>query len=84
MRLLSGFVLCFLAVCLPAGSTADEGLGPDPLNAAYAIEGQEISLRNGYSEIALGPASAAKIRTPVFGKSVRDDLDGDGDEDAAL
>ncbi|MBW1939638.1 MAG: hypothetical protein JRI67_12950, partial [Deltaproteobacteria bacterium] len=54
------------------------------MNAAYAIEGQEISLRNGYSEIALGPASAAKIRTPVFGKSVRDDLDGDGDEDAAL
>jgi hypothetical protein len=84
VRLLAGFVLCFLAACLPGGGTDDEGVGSDPLNATYEIEGQEIWLRQGRSEIAVGPASATKIKTSVFGNPIAGDLDGDGDQDAVL
>lgn len=56
----------------------------DPLNAAYMIEGREIRLQNGRSEVAAGPNSATKIRTFVSGDVIEGDLDSDGDEDAAL
>ena len=55
-----------------------------PLNTTYTIEGREIRLQNGRFEAAAAPGSATKIRTVVFGKPVYGDLDGDGDEDAAL
>ena len=55
-----------------------------PLNAAYIIEGKEVRLVHGRAEAEVAPGSATKIKTSVFGKPVYGDLDGDGDEDAAL
>jgi hypothetical protein len=60
------------------------GSASNPLNAIYAIEGNKITLQKGRSEVAIAPDSAVKIRTFVLGDVVEDDLDGDGDKDAAL
>ena len=60
------------------------GSASDPLNTTYTIEGEEITLKNGRSEVAIEPNSATKIRTFVIGKEVDGDLDGDGDEETAL
>ncbi len=56
----------------------------DPLNTTYTIEGKEVRLINGYHEEQTAPGSATKIKTRVFGKPAYGDLDGDGEEDAAL
>lgn len=56
----------------------------DPLNATYLIEGQEIRLVNGHSELEAAPGASTKIRTDLFGKPIYGDLDDDGDEDTAL
>jgi hypothetical protein len=58
--------------------------GIDPLNASYTIEGRQVHLSTGHAEVEAAPGSATKIKTSVFGKPVYGDLDGDGDEDAAL
>ncbi len=55
-----------------------------PLDAAYTIENQETRLINGIAETAAAAGSATMVRTSVFGTPVFGDLDGDGDEDAAL
>ena len=56
----------------------------DPLNATFTIERQKVRLIDGHHEKQAAPGSSAKIKTVVFGKPVYGDLDGDGDEDAAL
>ena len=56
----------------------------DPLNAIYIVEGQEIRLVDGRSEIESAPGSASKVITSVFGKPVYGNIDGEGDADAAL
>ena len=61
-----------------------KGFATDPLNATYWIEGQEIRLVNGRSEVEAAPGSATTSRTLVFGNPVYGDLDGDGVEDSAL
>jgi hypothetical protein len=61
-----------------------EGQHSSPLNAAYIIEGQEITLDKGRSERAIDPGSAIKIRTSIFGNTVKGDLDADGDDDTVL
>ena len=55
-----------------------------PLNASYWIEGKEVRLVNGRAEMETVPGAVTKLRTYVFGKPVYGDLDGDGEEDAAL
>jgi hypothetical protein len=62
----------------------DHGFLSSPLNASYTIEGQEIRLQEGRSVRDIAPVSATKVRNSVFGEVVYGDLDGDGDEDAAL
>ena len=56
----------------------------DPMNCTYTIEKQEVRLVNGRSEGDAAPGSATKIETWVLGKPVYGDLDGKGQEDAAL
>jgi len=56
----------------------------DPLNATYTIEGSEIRLAGGCSQLQTAPGSAMRTRTLAFGNPVYGDLDGDGDEDAAV
>lgn len=56
----------------------------DPLNATYSIEGDTIRLLDGRSEIATTPHSAITKKTAVYGKTVYGDLNGDGNDDAAI
>jgi hypothetical protein len=64
---------------MPEGRTA-----VDPLNTVYGIEGGKIRLKDGLSEISAAPGSAAKVRTSVKGDPVYGDVDGDGEDDAAV
>ncbi|HPN53562.1 MAG TPA: META domain-containing protein [Anaerolineaceae bacterium] len=57
---------------------------PDFKNSAYEIEGIQITLVDGLSEIEAAPNSTAKIVTRYFGNEVYGDLNGDGQEDAAF
>ena len=60
------------------------GSAADPRNATYMVDGRQVSLNDGRCETEAAPGSASRIATVVFGKPVAGDLDGDGDEDAAL
>ncbi|MDD3263257.1 MAG: META domain-containing protein [Candidatus Absconditabacteria bacterium] len=46
-------------------------------DATYSIDGQQITLKNGLSEIAI-PDSSAKIITKFWGNQIEHDLDDDG------
>lgn len=56
----------------------------DLKNISYEIEGNEVALMNGLSEIETAPGSASKIVTKYFGNEVRYDFNGDGMEDVAF
>ncbi|MFA6273338.1 MAG: Gmad2 immunoglobulin-like domain-containing protein [Candidatus Paceibacterota bacterium] len=56
----------------------------DSQNATYIIEGEEVMLQDGHAEKEAAPGSATKIITSIFGELTKGDLDGDGDDDAAL
>jgi hypothetical protein len=58
--------------------------GPDPLNAAYTIEGLSVPLINGRFLAEAAPGSAIMVRAAVFGRPLHVDLDNDGDEDAVV
>lgn len=62
----------------------DSEIISNPKNATYTIDGKEVALINGVSEIAAAPGSAAKITTRYFGNEVRADLNGDGREDSVF
>jgi len=64
----------------------EAGLIPtsDYKNIAYTIEGREIKLENGFSEISLDSDSASTIKTQYFGNELRTDLNGDDREDVAF
>lgn len=66
------------ALCGCAGDSAD------PLSASYIVEGLKVQLVAGRAETEAAPGSAAKISTSAFGQPAFGDLDGDGDDDAAL
>lgn len=55
-----------------------------PANASYLIEGSAITLTRGKAERQAAPASAEKVETTLIGMPVPGDLDGDGDDDAAV
>lgn len=58
---------------------------PDPRNATYQIGEATIALANGLAEgEPVAPGSAMRERTTLLGSPVYGDLDGDGDEDAAV
>ncbi|UCF90834.1 MAG: hypothetical protein JSW39_21485 [Desulfobacterales bacterium] len=54
------------------------------LNAVYGIVNQAVQLVDGRAESEAAPGSVIKTITIVVGKPVCGDLDGDGNEDAAL
>ncbi len=56
----------------------------DPLNAAYIINGQAVTLVNGLSQAPAAPGSASMVTTRIFGTPTLGDLDGDGVPDAAF
>jgi len=56
----------------------------DAKNATYNIDGQNVTLVNGVSEVAAAPGSASMIVTRYFGNEVVHDFNGDGKPDVAL
>lgn len=52
-----------------------------PYDATYNIWGQEITLRNKESRIAISPGSSVEIVTKYFGNDIKYDLDHDGHDD---
>ena len=56
----------------------------DYKNSLYNIEGENILLKDGYSEKEIAPGSASKIITKYFGNEVRGDFNGDNLEDVAF
>jgi hypothetical protein len=77
-------LLAAWAVASCAGARSASQPAADPLEATYSIEGDLITLSAGQAQRPVLPGSAEKIETRVFGSPERGDLDGDGDEDAAL
>ena len=59
-------------------------LAKNYLDATYVLDGREIKLTNGVSEIEVAPGSASKTITRYFGNEVKHDLDDDGREDIAF
>ncbi|MDD5098528.1 MAG: hypothetical protein PHD31_02320 [Candidatus Pacebacteria bacterium] len=56
----------------------------DAKNITYTIEGQEVTLVNGKSEVVATPGSASKIITQYFGNEVKADFNGDGVNDVVF
>ena len=55
----------------------------DPANAGYLIEGEEVVLEDGLSDVPFAPGSATSTRTELGAHRSYGDLDGDGVLDAA-
>jgi len=55
-----------------------------PLNATYVINNETIMLVNGFAERSATPGSSTKVTTRVWGAPKSADLNGDGQQDAAL
>jgi heat shock protein HslJ len=66
---------------VPAPSPAPAA---SPLDASYEIEGQWVTLVDGYAESEAAPGSASKIITQYFGNDATGDVDGDGAPDVAF
>ena len=56
----------------------------DYKNSSYIIEGQSITLTDGFSEIESASGSVSKIVTRYFGNEVKHDLNDDGREDTVF
>lgn len=56
----------------------------DPLDAGYRLDGAMVRLQQGRAETPAAAGSASKLVTSVLGEPTLGDIDGDGDEDAAL
>lgn len=59
-------------------STETQQFTLDAKNCTYLIEGQNITLINGYSEEEVAPGSVSKIITKYFGNEVTGDFNNDG------
>ncbi len=81
---LAALVGAALPACAGAGQPGPAAAGTDPANATYRIEGEPVALRDGAAAVPAAPGSAAQRRTTVSGKPAYGDLDGDGDDDAAV
>ena len=56
----------------------------DYKNSTYLVEGQQVTLVNGQSEVPVAPGSASKIITKYFGNEIEADLNNDGFPDTAF
>jgi hypothetical protein len=68
----------------PAESPSEVATAKDPADATYRIEATAIRLRDGQASTPAAPGAAELAETRLFGPPTWGDLDGDGDEDAAV
>ncbi len=64
------------------GASVSDGSGPE--NIPYILNNQNYALVNGVAEKEIVPGDSVKDVLRVFGEPVYGDLDGDGDDDAAV
>ncbi|MBP6911715.1 MAG: META domain-containing protein [Candidatus Pacebacteria bacterium] len=64
--------------------TVQEISANDYKNITYSIDGNEVSLVDGVSEVESAPGSSSKIVTTYFGNEIEKDFNGDGREDVAF
>ena len=64
--------------------SSEENATFDGKNANFTVEGSEVVLVQGVSEVSVVPDSASKTTTRYFGNEARGDLNGDGLEDVAF
>ncbi|MEN9649398.1 MAG: hypothetical protein RL094_365 [Candidatus Parcubacteria bacterium] len=64
-------------IVAPSGSS-------DYKSASYTIDGKEVVLVNGVSEVEAAPGSASKITTRYFGNDLKKDLDGNDTDDVVF
>jgi hypothetical protein len=57
---------------------------PGYQNTSYVIEGEQVTLVDGVSEVQAVPGSASLVTTEYFGNEFFIDLDNDGDEDVVF
>ena len=60
------------------------GLGSDPRDTTFVIEGRPVPLVDGRHEEPAAPGSSSKIITRIWGEPVTTDIDSDGTDDAVL
>lgn len=84
---------CIILTACSSTPTAVPTIDPSPIvptpkadiqNATYLIEGQFVTLTDGFYEVESAPGSAIKITTRYFGNEAFGDLNGDGKEDVAF
>lgn len=56
----------------------------DGRNSTFSIDGQEVTLASGISEVSPIPGAASKIVTRYFGNEAEGDLNGDGRDDVVF
>ena len=69
---------------LPTDASEKPVAEASPLNAAYILDGEEISLVEGRADVEAAPGSASMRITRVWGEPEQADLSGDGQKDALL
>lgn len=69
---------------VPNTVTSNEAYVLDQKNCTYAIEGKDIDLKDGHSELDMAPESASRLITNYFGNNISGDFNNDGAEDVAF
>ena len=78
------FILIKEQTVAPTEESEQASAAEDYKDASYLIEGDVVTLVDGYSETEIVPDSAVRKVTRYFGSELTTDLDGDGDEDVAF
>jgi hypothetical protein len=68
----------------PSAPAAKRPPAAKPEDSIFIIDGAPVGLADGLASEAAAPGSEAVVVTRIFGAPVAADLDGDGDEDAAV
>ncbi len=80
-------VILFSVTACEYTDNTEQSNTPDdasPVNASFKINDREITLVSGYSEVTETPNSVSKIITQVWDTPAFGDLNGNGQQDAAL